>query len=314
MDATVKSTNFKFENQVKLYNGKVRDVYEVNDKLIMIATDRISAFDVVLNEAIPYKGQVLNQLSAHFLKATSHLVPNWLEKTPDPNASAGKICDPIRLEMVIRGYLVGHAWRIYKTGERMICGVRMPDGMVENQKFPTALITPSFKALEGHDEDISVEEILEQKIVTPEEYAILEDYTYKLFENGTQMASDRGLILVDTKYEFGVYNNEIILIDEIHTPDSSRYFYAEGYEEKLKSGESPIQLSKEFVREWLVEQGFQGKEGQTLPTLTKEFIELVSERYIELYERVTGQKFARAFATNLEDRLRTNIEDYLQKS
>ncbi len=308
---SIKETDFNFSGQESVYKGKVRDVYVVKDKLIMIATDRISAFDHVLYEAIPYKGQVLNQLSAHFLEATSDAVPNWLEAIPDPNVSAGKKCDPIRLEMVIRGYLVGHAWRTYNSGERMLCGVRMPDNMIENQKFPKPIITPAFKAEEGHDEDISKEEILEKKIVTPEQYAVLEDYTYKLFEIGSKMAEERGLILVDTKYEFGFFNGEIILIDEVHTPDSSRYFYAEGFEEKLKNGEKPVQLSKEFVREWLIENGFQGLEGQQLPHLPREFVELVSERYIELYERMTGKKFYRAFAPDINQRIKENIDKYL---
>ncbi len=309
----LKSTNFIFSEKQNLYKGKVRDVYDVNDKIIMVATDRISAFDHVLHEAIPYKGQVLNQLSEYFLKATSEVVPNWLEAVPDPNVSVGKKCEPIRLEMVIRGYLVGHAWRTYKSGEKMICGVKMPEGMKEFEKFPSPIITPSFKALEGHDEDISREEILEQKLISDKDYAILEDYTYKLFERGTEMAMERGLLLVDTKYEFGYYNGEIILIDEIHTPDSSRYFYSEGYEEKLKNGEAPVQLSKEFVREWLMEHGFQGKEGQILPSLPRDFVELVSERYIELYERMTGIRFARAYSPNIEKRIEDNVLAYLQE-
>ncbi len=307
----LKSTNFIFSKDQILYKGKVRDVYDVNNKIIMVATDRISAFDHVLNETIPYKGQVLNQLSEFFLKATSDVVPNWLEAMPDPNVSAGKKCNPIRLEMVIRAYLVGHAWRLYKSGERMICGVRMPDGMKEFEKFPKPILTPSFKALEGHDEDISKEEILERKLISAKDYAILEDYTFSLFEKGTQMAQERDLLLVDTKYEFGYYKDEIVLIDEIHTPDSSRYFYSEGYKEKLKNNESPIQLSKEFVREWLMEQGFQGKEGQIIPSLPKEFVELVSERYIELYERMTGKRFARAYSPNIERRIEDNIALYL---
>ncbi|HHH52922.1 MAG TPA: phosphoribosylaminoimidazolesuccinocarboxamide synthase [Bacteroidetes bacterium] len=308
---SLKETNFNFIGQKNLYRGKVRDVYDVNDKIIIVATDRISAFDHVLEEAIPYKGQVLNQMSAHFLKATSDIVPNWLEAVPDPNVSAGKKCNPIRLEMVIRGYLVGHAWRTYKSGTRYLCGVEMPVGMKENEKFPSPIITPAFKADEGHDEDISKEEILEREIVTPEQYAVLEDYTYRLFERGTQMADDQGLILVDTKYEFGFYEGEIILIDEVHTPDSSRYFYKEGFEEKLRNGEKPIQLSKEFVREWLIENGFQGLEGQTMPHLPPEFIDLVSERYIELYERMTGKTFYRAFSKDVLDRIKENIENYL---
>ena len=308
----LKETNFNFERQNSLYRGKVRDVYEVKNKMIIVATDRISAFDHVLNEPIPYKGQVLNQMSAHFLEATKDIVPNWLEAIPDPNVSAGKKCIPIRLEMVIRGYLVGHAWRTYKSGTRMLCGVKMPEGMSENEKFPSPIITPAFKADEGHDEDISREEILNRGIVTPEQYAILEEYTYRLFDFGTKMAEERGLILVDTKYEFGFYNDEIILIDEVHTPDSSRYFYKEGFEEKVKNGEKPVQLSKEFVREWLMENGFQGLEGQKLPHLPVEFVELVSERYIELYERMTGKRFYRAFSLDISERIKENIEMYLK--
>ena len=311
---SIKETNFKFEGQESVYKGKVRDVYVIKDKLIMVATDRISAFDHVLYEAIPYKGQVLNQLSAYFLKATSDIVPNWFEAMPDPNVSAGKKCVPIRLEMIVRAYLVGHAWRIYKTGERKICGVTMPDGMKENEKFPNPIITPSFKALEGHDEDISKEEILAKGIVTPEQYAVLEDYSMKLFERGTIMAKNRNLILVDTKYEFGFYDDDIILIDEVHTPDSSRYFYLDGFEEKLKKGESPKQLSKEFVREWLKKHGFEGKKGQKLPELPREFVEQVSERYIELYEMMTGERFARAVSKeDIAERIKYNIELYLKK-
>lgn len=307
----VKSTDFVFDKNQTLYKGKVRDVYNIKDKILMIATDRISAFDQVLNEAIPYKGQVLNQISEYFLKETADLVPNWLEVVPDPNVSAGKVCEPIRLEMVIRGYLVGHAWRIYKTGERMICGIRMPDGMKEFERFPAPIITPSFKALEGHDEDITRDEILERKLISEEHYSILEDYTYKLFDKGSTMANERGLILVDTKYEFGFFNDEILLIDEIHTPDSSRYFYLEGYEEKLVNNESPIQLSKEFVREWLMEHGFEGKENQEMPSLPRDFIELVTERYVELYERMTGKKFLYAHSHDPEKRIKDNIFNYL---
>jgi len=306
----VKDTNFNFKNCKSVYKGKVRDVYEVNDKIIMIATDRISAFDHVLQETIPYKGQVLNQLSAKLLKASSDIVPNWLDAVPDPNVSIGKVCKPIRLEMIVRGYLVGSAWRSYKKGEKSICGIRMPDGMKENEKFNEPILTPSFKALEGHDEDISREEILSQNIVSEEQYKILENYSFKLFEFGSNMARERGLILVDTKYEFGVYNGEIILIDEIHTPDSSRYFYKEGYEEKISKGDSPIQLSKEFVREWLMDNGFEGKEGQILPNMPKGFIDLVSERYIELYERMTGERFKRAFNKDVYTRINKNIVDY----
>ncbi|MBK7094311.1 MAG: phosphoribosylaminoimidazolesuccinocarboxamide synthase [Saprospiraceae bacterium] len=310
---TITSTNFSFKGQDSVYKGKVRDVYFVGDHLVMIATDRISAFDHVLKEPIPYKGQVLNQMSAYFLKSTADIAPNWLDAVPDPNVSVGKKCEPIRLEMVIRGYLTGHAWRIYNKGGRMICGEKMPEGMIENQKFPSPILTPTFKALEGHDEDITRDEILAQKIVSPEQYKILEDYTFRLFEKGTEMAKEQGLILVDTKYEFGIYNDKIILIDEIHTPDSSRYFYSAGYEEKIAKGEKPKQLSKEFVREWLIEQGFQGLEGQTIPNMPKDFTELVSERYIELYERVTGLRFNRALSPDINLRIKDNIENYLGK-
>lgn len=313
MIQTVKETNFKFEGQKSFYRGKVRDVYEVYDKLIMVATDRISAFDYVLPQTIPYKGQVLNQLSAFFLHATADIVPNWLESVPDPNVSAGKKCEPIRLEMIVRAYLVGHAWRLYKSGKRSICGVPLPEGMKQYQKFPHPIITPSYKSLEGHDEDISKEEILAKGIVSPDDYAILEEYSYKLFEKGSAMAEARGLILVDTKYEFGYYGDDILLIDEVHTPDSSRYFYLDGFEEKLKKGEPPKQLSKEFVREWLKENGFEGKEGQKIPQLPPDVIAGVSERYIELYEMMTGQRFARAISQeDILDRIRYNIERYLE--
>jgi phosphoribosylaminoimidazole-succinocarboxamide synthase len=310
---TITSTNFNFKGLDSVYKGKVRDVYFVGDHLVMIATDRISAFDHVLKEPIPYKGQVLNQMSAYFLKSTADIAPNWLDAVPDPNVSVGKKCEPIRLEMVIRGYLTGHAWRIYNKGGRMICGEKMPDGMIENQKFPSPILTPTYKALEGHDEDITRDEILDQKIVSPEQYKILEDYTFRLFEKGTEMAKEQGLILVDTKYEFGIYNDKIILIDEIHTPDSSRYFYSAGYEEKIGKGEKPKQLSKEFVREWLIDQGFQGLEGQAIPNMPKDFTELVSERYIELYERVTGLRFNRALSPDINLRIKDNIENYLGK-
>lgn len=314
MNDTLTGTDFKFQNQDSLYKGKVRDVYFIGQKLLLIATDRISAFDHVLKQAIPYKGQVLNQMAAYFLKATSDVAPNWLEAVPDPNVSAGKNCEPIRLEMVIRGYLTGHAWRLYEKGVREICGEKMPDGMVENQKFSSPIITPTYKALEGHDEDITKDEILAQKIVTPEQYKILEEYTFNLFERGTQMAKDRDLILVDTKYEFGIYEGKILLIDEIHTPDSSRYFYLSGYEEKLKKGEKPKQLSKEFVREWLINKGFQGLEGQEIPDMPRDFVESVSERYIELYERMTGSQFNRALQYDILERIRLNVGNYLKNS
>lgn len=314
MNETLTGTDFKFQNQDSLYKGKVRDVYFIGQKLLLIATDRISAFDHVLKQAIPYKGQVLNQMAAYFLKATSDVAPNWLEGVPDPNVSAGKNCDPIRLEMVIRGYLTGHAWRLYEKGVRDICGEKMPDGMIENQKFSSPIITPTFKALEGHDEDITKDEILAQQIVTPEQYKILEEYTYNLFERGTQMAKQRDLILVDTKYEFGVFDGKILLIDEIHTPDSSRYFYSSGYEEKLKKGEKPKQLSKEFVREWLINNGFQGLDGQEIPDMPRDFVESVSERYIELYERMTGSQFNRALQYDILERIKLNVENYLANS
>lgn len=307
MDSTLFQTDLKNVKYKSFYRGKVRDVYFLRDQLIMVATDRISAFDHVLGEQIPYKGQVLNQMSSYFLEKSAHIAPNWLIATPDPNVSIGKLCEPIRLEMVIRGYLTGHAWRLYEKGVRKICGVQIPDGMKENQKFTSPIITPAFKALEGHDEDISKEEILDQNIVTVEQYKILEDYTYSLFEFGTKMANDRDLILVDTKYEFGIYKNEIILIDEIHTPDSSRYFYSNDYLERFDRGEKPIQLSKEFVREWLVKQGFHGLEGQAIPKLPRDFIEIVSEKYIELFERMTGKRFARAWTTNINDRINANL-------
>ena len=308
----IDTTDYKFPGQDSVYKGKVRDVYFIGEKLILIATDRISAFDHILKELIPFKGQVLNQMSAYFLKSTSGIAPNWLEDVPDPNVSAGKRCTPIRLEMVIRGYLAGHAWRIYKDGGRLICGEKMPDLMIQNQKFPSPILTPTFKALEGHDQDISREEILENNIVTSEQYKILEDYTFRLFEKGTRMAKDQGLILVDTKYEFGIFNNEIILIDEIHTPDSSRYYYDSGFDQIIAKGDQPKQLSKEFVREWLIAEGFQGLEGQEVPSMPREFVELVSDRYIELYERVSGLRFNRALSKDNDLRIKTNIENYLR--
>lgn len=287
----VNQTNFHFPEQESFYRGKVREVYKVKDKVIMIASDRISAFDHILPRTIPYKGQVLNKIATHFLNASAEQVPNWLEATPHPNVAIGKACEPIKLEMVIRGYLAGHAWRTYNSGERILCGVTMPEGMKEADRFPDPIITPATKAEEGHDEDISAEDILEKGIVSVDEWDILCKYTRTLFEIGTQMAADRGLILVDTKYEFGYYNGEIILMDEIHTPDSSRYYIAEGYEERQTTGEKQKQLSKEFVREWLMANGFQGKEGQEMPEMPDEFVQEVSHRYIELYEKVTGMKF-----------------------
>jgi phosphoribosylaminoimidazole-succinocarboxamide synthase len=293
----IKSTNYSFPEQSELYHGKVRDVYSIGaEKLVMIATDRISAFDHILPRAIPYKGQVLNQLASLFLEKTKDIVPNWVLSTPDPNVTIGKRCEPIKIEMVIRAYLCGHAWREYKAGKRSICGVPMKEGMVENQAFDEPIITPATKAEEVHDEDISRAEILAQGVVSEADYVKLEQYSRKLFARGTELAKQQGLILVDTKYEFGKVGDEIYLIDEIHTPDSSRYFYAEGYEERLKKGEKQQQLSKEFVREWLMENGFQGKEGETMPEMPEEFIELVSERYIKLYEQLSGEKFQKQAA------------------
>jgi len=314
MKNTIVKTKFNFPGQNNLYKGKVRDVYSINeDKLIMIATDRISAFDCVLPKGIPFKGQVLNQIASSFLEATSDIVPNWLEATPDPSVSVGKRCEPFKVEMVIRGYLTGHAWREYKDGKRMICGVPMPDGMKENDKFPAPLLTPTTKAAVGHDEDISREEILVQGIVEKSDYIQLENYTRALFERGSQMAADRGLILVDTKYEFGKDSEGVItLIDEIHTPDSSRYFYKEGYQQKQDNGEKQKQLSKEFVRQWLIENGFQGKEGQEIPFMSDEFVASVSERYIELFEHITGEKFAKQEVDNVLERVENNILTYLQ--
>ena len=310
---TILATNFNFPNQTDVYKGKVRDVYTINqDTLVMIATDRISAFDHVLPEGIPYKGQVLNQIAAKFLDATSDIVPNWKEATPDPSVTIGKMCEPFKVEMVIRGYLTGHAWREYKQGKRMLCGVPMPDNMIENQKFNNPIITPTTKAEIGHDEDISREEILKQNIVSEEDYVKLEEYTMALFNRGTEIAKEKGLILVDTKYEFGKDKNGVItLIDEIHTPDSSRYFYIEGYEEKIKRGESPKQLSKEFVRQWLIKNGFEGKEGQRIPEMNNEYCKSVSERYIELYEYITGDKFHKEDVSNVINRVEDNILSYL---
>ena len=288
----IKEINFNFKGQKGIYKGKVRDVYNINDEvLVMIASDRISAFDHILPKPIPYKGQVLNQVATHFMKATEDIVPNWIIAVPDPRAAIGHLCEPFKIEMVIRGYLAGHAWREYKAGKRMICGVPMPEGMKENDKFPEPIITPATKAEEGHDLDISREEIINQGIVSETDYIILENYTRALFKRGTEMAAEGGLILVDTKYEFGKKDGKIFLIDEIHTPDSSRYFYKEGYEERQAKGEKQKQLSKEFVREWLMENGFQGLEGQQMPEMPDSFVEVVSARYIELYEQITGLEF-----------------------
>ena len=313
MQNAITKTNFTFPGQKDLYIGKVRDVYNIDDELlIMVTSDRISAFDVVLPKAIPYKGQVLNQIAAKFLDDTSDIVPNWKIATPDPMVTVGRLCEPFKVEMVIRGYLSGHAWREYKAGKRMLCGVPMPEGMKENDMFPNPIITPTTKAAVGHDEDISKEDILKLGLVSIEDYEVLEKYTMALFERGTKIAASMGLILVDTKYEFGKSNGEIFLIDEIHTPDSSRYFYKEGYQERQEKGEPQKQLSKEFVREWLMENGFQGKEGQQVPEMTDAFINLVSERYIELYENITGQKFERADVSNVPTRVETNIKKFLE--
>jgi len=313
MQNAITRTDFTFPGLKNLYIGKVRDVYNIDDELlIMVTSDRISAFDVVLPRAIPYKGQVLNQIAAKFLDDTSDIVPNWKIATPDPMVTVGRLCEPFKVEMVIRGYLSGHAWREYKSGKRSICGIPMPEGMKENDMFPNPIITPTTKASVGHDEDISKEEILKQGLVSAEDYEMLEKYTMAVFERGTQIASGMGLILVDTKYEFGKANGEIFLIDEIHTPDSSRYFYKEGYEERQSKGEPQKQLSKEFVREWLMANGFQGKDGQTIPVMDDEFVNLVSERYIELYENITGQKFERADVSNVLARVENNITKFLE--
>lgn len=311
---TLQSTQLQLSNQISFYKGKVREVYEISDnRLLMIATDRLSAFDVVLPQGIPYKGQILNQLACFMLEQTKDVVPNWLLASPDPNVSVGHKCEPFKVEMVIRGYLAGHAWREYKTGKRVLCGVTLPDGLKENDAFPQPIITPTTKAVIGtHDEDISKEEILKQGIVTSEDYAVLEDYTQKLFAKGIELANKAGLILVDTKYEFGkTSNGEIVVIDEIHTPDSSRYFYKNTYQELQDKGEKQRQLSKEFVREWLIDNGFQGKEGQEIPHLTEAFVSSVTERYIELYETITQQTFYRADVTNINKRIQQNIDNYL---
>lgn len=312
MSNAIVRTDFNFPGQKSVYHGKVREVYNISDQyLVMIVSDRISAFDVVLPKGIPYKGQVLNQIAAKFLDATSDIVPNWKIATPDPMVTVGHMCETFKVEMVIRGYLTGHAWREYKDGKRTLCGNAMPDGMVENQKFERPLITPTTKADVGHDEDISKEEILAQGLVSKEDYEMLEKYTFALFQRGTEMAAEKGLILVDTKYEFGKKDGQIYLIDEIHTPDSSRYFYANGYEERLAKGEQQKQLSKEFVRQWLIENGFQGKDGQTVPEMSEEFVESVSERYIELYENITGDAFVKADINDVKARIEKNITEYI---
>ncbi|SHI57645.1 phosphoribosylaminoimidazolesuccinocarboxamide synthase [Aquimarina spongiae] len=312
---TIVSTNYNFPNQKSVYKGKVREVYNIGDELlVMIATDRLSAFDVVMPKGIPFKGQILNQIATQMMKATEDLVPNWLIATPDPNVAVGHLCEPFKVEMVIRGYLSGHAAREYKAGKRMLCGVSMPEGMQENDKFPEPIITPSTKAENGeHDEDISREEILAQGIVSEEDYLVLEDYTRKLFQRGTEIAAQRGLILVDTKYEFGkTKDGKIVLIDEIHTPDSSRYFYADGYEELQQKGEPQKQLSKEFVRQWLISNGFQGKEGQQVPEMTETYIQSVSDRYIELFENITATSFEKADVSQIRQRIENNVLSYLK--
>ena len=309
----ITSSHFHFPGQVSYYNGKVRDVYTLdNGLLVMVASDRISAFDHILPKGIPFKGQVLNQVATMFLDATRDIVPNWLIATPDPSVAVGYACEPIRVEMVIRGYLSGHAAREYKAGKRILCGVTMPAGMIENDKFPDPIITPATKADEGHDEDISREDILEKGLVPERIYLQMEKYTRALFQRGTEMAAERGLILVDTKYEFGLRNGEVILIDEIHTPDSSRYFYAEGYEERQERGEHQKQLSKEFVRQWLIENGFQGLEGQVMPTMPDEFVNTITDRYIELYERITGTQFEKSDTSDIQARIQKNVETYLK--
>lgn len=314
MNNTITTTNFNFPNQKSVYRGKVREVYNINDELlVMVATDRLSAFDVVLPKGIPYKGQILNQIATKFMELTKDIVPNWLIATPDPNVAVGHLCEPFKVEMVIRGYLSGHAAREYTLGKRELCGVKLPEGLKENDQLPTPIITPTTKADNGsHDEDISREDILLKGIVTEEDYLVLEKYTRSLFQRGTEIAANRGLILVDTKYEFGkTKEGKIVLIDEIHTPDSSRYFYAEGYQERQNRGEEQKQLSKEFVRRWLIENGFQGKEGQQIPNMTDEYIETVSDRYIELYENIIGEKFVKADISNINERIEKNVVSYL---
>lgn len=313
---TITTTDFNFPGQKSVYRGKVREVYNINDELlVMVATDRLSAFDVVLPKGIPYKGQILNQIATKFMRLTEDIVPNWLIDTPDPNVAVGHLCTPFKVEMVIRGYLSGHAAREYKAGRRVLCGVEMAEGLRENDKFPSPIITPTTKADNGeHDMDISREDILAKGIVSEEDYLVLEKYTRDLFQRGTEIAASRGLILVDTKYEFGkTKDGKIVLIDEIHTPDSSRYFYADGYEQRQNNGDEQKQLSKEFVRQWLIANGFQGKEGQQIPEMTDEYIESVSDRYIELYENILGEKFAKADISNINERIEKNVLNFLQK-
>jgi phosphoribosylaminoimidazole-succinocarboxamide synthase len=310
----ITESEFNFPGQLSAYHGKVRDVYTLkNDLVVMVASDRISAFDHVLPKGIPFKGQVLNQVATMFLDATKDIVPNWLLATPDPSVAVGLACEPIRVEMVIRGYLAGHAAREYAAGKRMICGVEMPEGLKENDRFPEPIITPASKAEEGHDEDISREEIIQKDLVPEAIYLQMENYTRALFQRGTEIAAQRGLILVDTKYEFGLLNDKVILIDEIHTPDSSRYFYLEGFEERQIKGEPQKQLSKEFVRQWLMENGFQGLEGQTMPEMPEEFVQTITDRYIELYERISGNTFVKSETSDIANRIQTNVENYLNK-
>lgn len=310
----VTSTHFNFENQKDMFVGKVRDVYNIADRLlVMVVSDRISAFDVVLPKGIPFKGQILNQIAAKFLDTTADIVPNWKISTPDPMVTLGRRCVPLKLEVIVRGYLAGSAWREYQAGARELCGVKLPEGMKENDKFPTPIITPTTKADEGHDENISKEEAIAKGIVSREDYELLEKYALALFQRGSEIAAERGLILVDTKYEFGKDGDKIILIDEIHTPDSSRYFYAEGYEEKQRKGEKQRQLSKEFVREWLMENGFQGKQGEKVPEMTPEIVEKISERYMELYEQITGEKFQRTNTENVLQRIENNVSKALKE-
>jgi phosphoribosylaminoimidazole-succinocarboxamide synthase len=309
----IKETNFNFPKQSSFYKGKVRDVYTIDHRLMtMVVTDRISAFDVVLPEAIPYKGQVLNQIAAKFLKATADIIPNWIIAVPDEMVTIGRICEPFKVEMVIRGYLAGHAWREYSAGKRSVCGVTLPEGLKENDKLPQPIITPTTKASVGHDEDISRDDILSKGIVSIQDYDQLENFTYALYQRGTEMAAERGLILVDTKYEFGKVGDDIFLIDEIHTPDSSRYFYAEGYQERQDNNEAQKQLSKEFVRKWLIENGFQGKDGQVVPEMTSDIIDSISERYIELYEQITGDSFIKNNADNIVNRIEQNVLQSLE--
>lgn len=313
MSNTVRTTDFNFPGQLGVYKGKVRDVYTLeNDIVVMIASDRISAFDHILPKGIPYKGQVLNQIATMFLNATKDIVPNWLLATPDPSVSVGLKCEPIRVEMVIRGYLAGHAAREYALGKREVCGVKLPEGLKENDRFQEPIITPTLKADAGHDEDITREEIIAKNYVPKEIYEQLEAYTRLLFQRGSEMALERGLLLVDTKYEFGLKDGKVILIDEIHTPDSSRYFYADGYQERQDKGENQKQLSKEFVRQWLIENGFQGLEGQVIPEMPEDFVALVTERYIELFEKISGKTFVKADTTSIETRIQKNVEDYLK--